>query len=971
MISENKIPINEYLLLEEYESHLFKVLDPSNDNKIEYLKIQAKSVKADYIYCLKSQLNNELLPYIYIFDERGIDENCKRNLSEINKQIWTLGEISLALIVYDFEIKIIDTRKPITKKKQPNILKIITEIDSSLRKDIFEGRLIEEQTENYLDVSPYQKLLDHIEKEILLKKQQIGCSNKLLKRLLVKFILIKYLEEQKDDQGNSVFRETYFDRFLNEETSNTTNSKFCDVLRHGNVVNLLDELNEKFQGGIFNISNDKDLLEIKNANFDLIALALDGDKDLGGQISIWSYYDFNLLPIEFISRLYERFVISESDNRKDTGSFYTPPHLARLLIDELLPLDKIIDFQNFKVLDPSCGSGIFLVLAYKRLITLWMFSNNKTKITGVRDIEAIKKILKDCIYGIDVNSDALSISATSLQIELTSHIRPKEIWDSLRFFDLENEGNLEEIGFFKWKTRKQDIYDIILGNPPFNIGENINKINILNDLEDDYKNEKYCGVNGKSVSYPNKNPALAFLYTSLNKLLDPIKGKLFMIMPSSTLLYMPSSSSFRHTIFEKWNVDKIYDFTPLKKHLWGKTQIATVAVKVDNEKQNKDFIEHIVVRNTISNEKGASRFNINKYDRYLVSNHNAISDNGIWKENLLGATRFQFYKNKYEKFETIRSLLKRNKWISSTGVRSDKSSKNQINLKNNYILNSNKFISDNIELDMLDFNTNDLYKRETAKEVFIAPNVYIRLNIAHSLPISFNEIDFFFSPGVLGIKGNDSKKLLQFVNIFKKNKELYITLIKLTSPKVYVQQAGGFTVDAKDIMNLPINLDINGNPIEFPKMEYIEKSVFEDINLVGDNMFDSSGLINKSIGISNIEMYGFAFCEILNFIYSDEDYSFRLLRRIITPNFIWVSFEHGKGHLDIETSFTNESEELYKKIIEDDLSKNGVLINRVVTFYGEKNEISFIKPNLLKYWTKSIGFRDAENVKVDLLTNGY
>ena len=39
---------------------------------------------------------------------------------------------------------------------------------------------------------------------------------------------------------------------------------------------------------------------------------------------------------------------------------YTPPHLARFLVDECMPLDK--PQTKYKVLDPACGSGVFLVI---------------------------------------------------------------------------------------------------------------------------------------------------------------------------------------------------------------------------------------------------------------------------------------------------------------------------------------------------------------------------------------------------------------------------------------------------------------------------------------------------------------------------------------------------------------------------------------------------------------------------------
>ena len=57
----------------------------------------------------------------------------------------------------------------------------------------------------------------------------------------------------------------------------------------------------------------------------------------------------------------------------------------------------------------------------------------------------------------------------------------------------------------------------------------------------------------------------------------------FMIMPSSTFLYMPSSLRYRRSLIHYWNIEKIYDFTPLMDRLWGSINIATIAVKVSNK----------------------------------------------------------------------------------------------------------------------------------------------------------------------------------------------------------------------------------------------------------------------------------------------------------------------------------------------------------------------------------------------------
>lgn len=972
--------IFQVLDLTEYEHNLFSVKSLYKDRQLEYYKMQANAVNADYFYCFNSIVDNNPIPFIYIYDQRSEFLSRKINLVEINKQLWTLGEIALAVIIYDDGFKIIDTRNPIKSESEPSYLdglsKSLKKIDSTLKRRIFEGRILEESPADYVSVSPYQKLLAHIETAILNKSKRIGCRQDLLKKLLVKFILIKYLEEQVDNEGNSVFETDFFCKFIvsrGDRIIFDQKYSFCDVLRGNDVVGLLSFLNTKFNGGIFNIS-EQEKLEIKAANLNIIADALDGDKDINGQISIWRYYDFNLLPIEFISRLYERFVTSVEGKQKSTGAYYTPPHLARLLIDELLPFNKVINFSDFKILDPSCGSGIFLVLAYKRLITLWMLENNKHIIEGENDIKSIKKILSDCIYGVDINEDALSITATSLQIELSSHIRPKEIWDKLTFDNLEGQGNLTNQGFFKWYKLTQLKFDIIAGNPPFNISKEEQLKNVKLGKDDDFLGEKYKDYRGKSQSFPYNNPALIFLHRCLIKLLKEKEGLLFMIMPSSSFLYMPSSSEYRKSLAYYWNIERIYDFTPLINHLWGTKKVATIAIKVSNKYFNqKSIIEHVVVRNSSANEKGAIRFQIDEYDRFFVPVDFVYSKDYIWKVNLLGGGYLRLFLEKYEKgFTCIEDFLKSKKWKKSNGSREDISSNKQVDMYGKEILNSDFFISDNITQDMISIEENHIYRRPIPDNVLSAPNILIRLNINHQLPIVYNEShNLHFRPGVLGIKGDNSQLMKKFVSLFIENRDLYMLLIKATSPKIYIQQSDSYTVDGNDILNLPINTDKDGNPISFMNMDEIEKVVMEDTTFFSDNINNSESEIFKKIDESTISLYGKAFCEILNLTYKSGEYKFSLVRQLVNDDYVWVTFEHGKQSKTLKDRFTRLSYREFEDILYDNISNNALKINRIITYYGRDNQISFIKPNKMKYWMRSIAYRDAENVKGEMFKNGY
>jgi hypothetical protein len=677
--------------------------------------------------------------------------------------------------------------------------------------------------------------------------------------------------------------------------------------------------------------------------------------------------------------LYERFVTSVEGKQKSTGAYYTPPHLARLLIDELLPLNKDINFDDFKILDPSCGSGIFLVLAYKRLITLWMLKNCKQTIRGEEDIRNIKNILFDCIYGVDINEDALSITATSLQIELCSHIRPKEIWEKLTFDNLEEQGHLTNQGFFKWYKSTTSQFDIIAGNPPFNISSEEQHKNIRAGKDDDFSAEKYMDYKGKMQAFPNNNPALIFLYRCLNNLLKENEGFLFLVMPSSSFLYTPSSSKYRKSLVHYWNIKRIYDFTPLREHLWGKTKIATVAVKISNECFINPTIEHIIVRNSSANEKGAIRFQIDKYDKFSVPTDFVYSKDFIWKTNLLGGEYLRQLIEKYKsKYSTISQIF--GKKGARVGYQRDKSTtdlvdlreeaKRVINLNGKDIIVSNLFDSDVFTEKMTKVVSEDDWVR-IPTYVSEFPNILIRLNINLNIPIIYNQQDILFPKGILGLKCENENLMKDFVSIFKQNRQLYSLLIKISSSKTFVQQSDAYTIDAQDILRLPINVDEKGHPVLFEKIGSFEQMVLEDTSLLADNLNNSDSVIFKGINTKSICCYSKVFCEILNLTYQKGEYEFKPVRQIISDDYVWVTFEHTNQTIDLEKQFTDQSEKTFKEILFDDISNNALTINKVITYYGRDNQISFIKPNKLKYWMRTIAYRDAENVKGDMFKNGY
>ncbi|MDZ7723598.1 MAG: N-6 DNA methylase [candidate division KSB1 bacterium] len=121
---------------------------------------------------------------------------------------------------------------------------------------------------------------------------------------------------------------------------------------------------------------------------------LDGNSQ-DKQIVIWRLYSFSHLPVEVISSVYEELLTDDKD------IVYTPEMIVSTLVDECMPLKQ--PKENFKIIDVSCGSGIFLVKTYKRIVQWWRYT--EWKITGKLtkpSLSVLKNLLLKSIHGVDI-----------------------------------------------------------------------------------------------------------------------------------------------------------------------------------------------------------------------------------------------------------------------------------------------------------------------------------------------------------------------------------------------------------------------------------------------------------------------------------------------------------------------------------------------------------------------------------------
>ncbi|RYC33898.1 SAM-dependent DNA methyltransferase [Lichenibacterium minor] len=184
------------------------------------------------------------------------------------------------------------------------------------------------------------------------------------------------------------------------------------------ALQLFDWLTATFNGDVFPPGTGD---RIDDAQVGLLRDFVQGtgisERDKG-QLRLFRFR-FDTVPIDLISSVYETFARrAVGDSAKRLGLHYTPVELVHMALD---PVFERLPTKS-RVLDPTCGSGLFLVEALRRLV--WTRCRD-----GIRPRRIVRQILYGQVYGIDVNSAALRIAAFSLYLaalELETEAEPGE-----------------------------------------------------------------------------------------------------------------------------------------------------------------------------------------------------------------------------------------------------------------------------------------------------------------------------------------------------------------------------------------------------------------------------------------------------------------------------------------------------------------------------------------------------------------
>jgi len=235
------------------------------------------------------------------------------------------------------------------------------------------------------------------------------------------------------------------------------------------TAKLFEWLAQTFNGDMFPPSSVKTTPAAHHLK--RVAEFLEAVDPQSGQLSFFPY-QFDVIPVELISSIYEQFAHAEPRaSGQRTEALRNGVHYTRLSVVSLI-LDEVMDGLSGResVLDLTCGSGVFLVEALRRLVYLRTQGEPPTR-------DVIRSTLYEQVYGVDISEAAIRVAAFSLYLaalELDPDPQPPH---SLKFQPLIGKTLL--VGDARTVERQGDgkavlttptgpkRFDLIVGNPPW------------------------------------------------------------------------------------------------------------------------------------------------------------------------------------------------------------------------------------------------------------------------------------------------------------------------------------------------------------------------------------------------------------------------------------------------------------------------------------------------------------------------
>ena len=266
---------------------------------------------------------------------------------------------------------------------------------------------------------------------------------------------------------------------------------------------------EHYDGPLFDRVDSLQKIELDDSIFD----------ELLDLLYYPSPYRFDVIPTKMLSDIYEIFLskklsiengsvseVLKPEYLKSNGAVITPQYLVQDLIERTLDFEEecITNIFEKKSLDFACGSGIFLIELFDYLEDKLVISYKNNQDMKFKHfffqkgdevtltVEGKRELIDRCIYGIDIDPEAVEVARMSLSLKVIDGIEFIENYQALGLFGqkilnsvgdniccgntlvksdifeiypqiLEDEEQLLKTNPYNFDEK----FDFIVGNPPY------------------------------------------------------------------------------------------------------------------------------------------------------------------------------------------------------------------------------------------------------------------------------------------------------------------------------------------------------------------------------------------------------------------------------------------------------------------------------------------------------------------------
>jgi len=586
----------------------------------------------------------------------------------IHRSLWNLGYAPYLIVLLPHQVRVYTGFKYSEEEPEKGVL------DEFLLDDL--RQLLAEFSSEAIDTGriwqkgKYREQLDQqqrVDKRLLRNLRQLGdvlnnqgLDASVAHALIGKYVYIRYLW----DRG--ILTEEWLQEQHIEKESVFSREATADGL-----FRLTAALENRFNGKIFPIDFVRPDAPT-DRHVQLTASVLMGDeivfthnRTVIEQLHLdFRAYNFAYIPIEILSEVYEQFI----QEARKKGAIYTPEILADYLLSEVSAVRPLT--EETKILDPACGSGVFLVLAYRRLIEAELAKSGESKLSDKK----LKALLSN-IYGMERELDACYVAEFSLILTLLNYVDPRELQKIEFHFPTLHNNTIFHSDFFDLEGTLYDgrfwqqglTFNLIIGNPPWIELKDDGEEELARQWMRDPVNKVERPVSGKRVA-----EAFSWLVTDLLRP-DGIVG---LLLPASSL-FNHEACNYRRHFFTDHHVFRITNFSNLRWILFPDNEFPAFTIVYrpsNNAKEGKPSIIHYapLYIDQVADSRGSPWvISINEQEIQTIdASETETGEARVWKLAFFGTFQDKRAIESIKKLFplTLSSLCSRRHWSFSQGA---------------------------------------------------------------------------------------------------------------------------------------------------------------------------------------------------------------------------------------------------------------------------------------------------------------